>query len=104
MLHDAFQVLKLFTGFSAAAFIDWKLTVIIATNTDITPPAVNIHQLMSVRYANDSNHLFVAHHARGDAINMAIATNLRKSPDNNATIRSMPAPNTFLIPIKKGYY
>ena len=40
-----YSVLKLFTGFTIAAFIAWKLTEMIATAKAAIPARANIHQL-----------------------------------------------------------
>ena len=49
--QNDYSVLKLFTGFAIAAFIDWKLTVINAIRMAIQPEPINIHQLMFILYA-----------------------------------------------------
>ena len=41
-----YSVFKLFVGFATAAFIAWKLTVIMAIKIAIIPASANIHQLM----------------------------------------------------------
>ena len=42
------SVLKLFTGFAIAAFIDWKLTVISAIIIAVKPAKANTHYLICI--------------------------------------------------------
>ena len=44
-----YSALKLFTGFANAALNAWKLTVINAIRTAITPASAKIHQLIFMR-------------------------------------------------------
>jgi hypothetical protein len=46
-----YSVLRLSTGFAAAAFIARKLTVISAIARAVTPDKINTHQLIGKRYA-----------------------------------------------------
>ena len=64
-----------------------------------SPHTANTHQLIEVRYAKSSSHLFIAHHASGAAIINASITNCKKSFDSKVTICETDAPNTFLTPI-----
>jgi hypothetical protein len=43
------SVLRFLIGFAIAAFIAWKLIVMTAINSDISPAPTNIHQLISIR-------------------------------------------------------
>src|SRR5688572_16669593 len=93
------SVLKLFTGLAIAALTAWKLIVNKATNKAIEPAKANTHQLIFIRYVKSCSHLCITHHARGNAIKLAIITNLIKSFDNNMRIFDTEAPRTFLTPI-----
>ena len=94
-----YSVRKDFTGFATAAFIAWKLTVNNAISNARIPATKNIHQLIDTRYAKSSSHLFIAHHATGNAITEAISTSFKKSFESIVTIFVTDAPNTFRIPI-----
>src|ERR1051326_2589750 len=63
------------------------------------PLTAKTHQLILVRYAKSSNHLFIAHHAIGAAMTNAINTSCKKSFDRSDTICETDAPNTLRTPI-----
>src|SRR6185436_11716409 len=96
---QTYSLLKALTGLAIAALIAWKLTVSMAISRAVNPATANIHQLILIRYAKSSSHLFIAHHAIGDAMMMAIITSLRKSVESIFVISCTDAPKTFLIPI-----
>ncbi len=73
-----YSVLKLFTGFATAAFAACVHTVINAINIAINPGNKNIHHCIFILYAKSCSHLFIANHATGIAIMVAMATNLHK--------------------------
>ena len=93
------SVLKLFTGLATAAFIAWKLMVNRAILKAMDAVITNTIQPIFVRYAKSCNHLFMANHAIGEAMTIAMSTSFRNSLDNNVTILEMLAPSTFLTPI-----
>ena len=70
-----------------------------AINRAVTVVITNTVQLILVRYAKSCNHLFITHHATGDAIRMAMPTSFKKSFDSSATIPATLAPNTLRTPI-----
>src|SRR5687768_51735 len=99
MVLHLHSVLKLFTGFATAALIAWKLIVIKAMTIAASPANRNIHHEISILYAKFCSHLYIIHHAIGEATSNAIDTNHKNSRDNKANTEAMLAPNTFLIPI-----
>src|SRR6476660_7749037 len=94
-----YSVLKLFTGFDIAAFIALKLTVTNATRRAATPAIKNTHQLIEILYSKFCSHLFIAHHATGNATRADIIMSFKKSLDNMLTIALTDAPSTLRIPI-----
>src|SRR4030095_13695373 len=69
----------------------------IETNTTIDPVIAKTVQLISILYANDCNHLFIAYHANGDAINNAARIIFKKSFDKRVMMVPKEAPNTLRI-------
>ncbi len=67
--------------------------------TTDNPVTINTSQPIFIRYAKSWSQLCIKYHARGDAINSAIAISFTKSFDNKLMILVTDAPNTFLIPI-----
>ena len=63
------------------------------------PAATIIHQLMLMRKAKSSSHLFIENQAIGNAITAATITSFKKSFDSSATICGTLAPNTLRTPI-----
>src|SRR4249920_1319510 len=90
---------KDFTGLASAAFTAWKLMVSKATRAANRPATAKIHHGIPVRYAKSFSQLCMAYQAIGNAITAAIATNFKKSFDNNCTMLLVFAPNTFRMPI-----
>ena len=70
-----------------------------AMKTENKPATANTHHSIFILYAKSFIHLFITHHATGDATRMEINTSFRKSLDNIITILLTEAPTTFLIPI-----
>ena len=94
-----YSILKLFTGFATAAFIDCKQTVINAIAIAINPGNASIHHSIFIRYAKSSSQVFIANQATGMAMIVAMATNCIKFLPNIIVTEATEAPNTFLIPI-----
>src|SRR6185503_2703295 len=97
--NHSYSVLKLFTGFAIAALISWKLIVSNAINNAIDAVITNTVHPILVLYAKSCSHLFMAHHATGEAMTIAMNTSFRNSLDNIPTILPTVAPKTFLTPI-----
>src|SRR5215831_17202992 len=99
--HDSrrHSVLNDFTGFAMAALIAWKLIVNKAINKATIVVITKTVQLIFFRYAKSISHLFITHHAMGDAITTDTATNFKKSFERRATIPETLAPKTLRTPI-----
>src|SRR6185503_175563 len=94
-----YSLLKLLTGLAIAAFTVWKLEVSTAASNIPAPLAANIHQLMVVRSAKPSIHLFMAYHPIGVTITKASTISNITSVDNKVTICVTVAPTTLRTPI-----
>src|SRR5690349_20195141 len=80
-----YAILEFLTGVATAGFIAWKLTVKHAMVSATIGSRANTHQLILIRYAKSSSHLFIKYHATGDATSNDIRTSLRKSFDKSST-------------------
>lgn len=69
-----YSLRKLFTGLAVADLIALKLNVTSAMNNAMPAAKKKIVQLTDILYAKLLSHLFTAHQANGDAINIAIST------------------------------
>src|SRR5689334_20115387 len=93
------SVLRLFTGLVTAARSAWTLMVISAIKSAAMVVITKTVQLMFFRYAKSSNHLFITHHATGEAMSTEITTSFRNSFESSATMPPTLAPRTLRTPI-----
>src|SRR5690606_21758398 len=90
---------KLSTGLATAALIACQLTVNKAINNAASPATANIHHSIVVRKANSFNHVFIPHHAIGDAMRTAKSTSRMDPLDSNWTLLPTLAPSALRMSI-----
>ena len=80
-LRKIYSLLKLWTGFPIADFIDSKLTVINAMANASIPAHTKTTHPIGVLYSNVFNHFSIPYHASGTAMTKAISTSFKNSVD-----------------------